>query len=97
MTRRPLSACHGVARERARARDTVEESGICARLLVKTRLTSGVPYDKLLRNAVLDLTSYFSAKPKSTSTGTFFVERRMFAGLEKVRGKAEGITTKLLT
>jgi len=45
-------------------------------------LTSGVPYERLLWNAVSDEISYFSAKPKSTRTGMFLWETSMFAGLD---------------
>ncbi len=45
------------------------------------KLTSGVPYARLLKNAFLEFMSYFSAKPKSTRTGIRFDDNMMFAGL----------------
>jgi hypothetical protein len=44
-------------------------------------LTSGVPYVRFERKAVSSSKSYFSAKPKSTNTGTCSSDKRMFAGL----------------
>jgi hypothetical protein len=47
----------------------------------RKKLTSGVPYVRFERKAVSSSTSYFSAKPKSTNTGTCSSDKRMFAGL----------------
>jgi len=47
--------------------------------------TSGVPYVKLLWNALGEERSYFSANPKSTNTGIFLWESRMLAGLWRVQ------------
>jgi hypothetical protein len=47
----------------------------------RKKLTSGVPYVRFERKAVSSSKSYFSAKPKSTSTGTCSSDNIMFAGL----------------
>jgi hypothetical protein len=47
----------------------------------RKKLTSGVPYVRFERKAVSSSKLYFSAKPKSTNTGTCSSDKRMFAGL----------------
>lgn len=59
-------------------------------------LTSGVPYERLLRKASGESMSYFSAKPKSTRTGTFLLDSSMFAGLYEVRNKTISLVIYLL-
>jgi hypothetical protein len=75
---------HVVDHEHARVKDTNIRCISKGRYKMRMNMdvTSGVPYDRLLWKAVSESMSYFSAKPKSTRTGTFLLEIRMLAGLQ---------------
>jgi hypothetical protein len=91
-TKHQICECREVDRVRVLGRDTegkYEKSASDT----KANRTSGVPYERLLWNAVSDDTSYFSAKPKSTRTGMFLWEMSMLAGLIMLIGTIKGSDT----
>lgn len=84
-TRRRICVCH--VNCLALVRETGTSSARLSECISGTErvITSGVPYAMLLRKGLFVAASYFSAKPKSTRTGTRFSEIMMFAGLKVVR------------